>query len=221
MRRIEWLNLSSWKNIVAVATGRAHIVALKSDGTVNAVDTTRLNLMGQCDVSNWRDIVVIAAGKNYTVGVKADGTVVAAGRTWESEGDISQWTDIVAIIANTEAALGVKSDGTVVCTAEWYKCDDYKLFNSIDTLEQECKEANAELRRKEAEAEAELRRQEAERKRKEEEAKAKAEEEHRQRIAALEAERRPSRRSCPPSRGCSPAASAESWRPGWRKLRRS
>lgn len=78
---VEWLNLSSWKNIVAVATGRAHIVALKSDGTVNAVDTTRLNLMGQCDVSNWRDIVVIAAGKNYTVGVKADGTVVAAGRT--------------------------------------------------------------------------------------------------------------------------------------------
>lgn len=95
----------------------------------------------------------------------------------------------MAIIANTEAALGVKSDGTVVCTAEWYKCDDYKLFNSIDTLEQECKEANAELRRKEAEAEAELRRQEAERKRKEEEAKAKAEEERRQRIAALEAEK--------------------------------
>lgn len=167
--------LSSWRDIVALAAGEVHIVGLKSDGTVIATSMSGLDLnvkMG--DVSDWRDIVAIGAGKYYTVGLKADGTVVSAGHVF----DVPQWTDIVAIVAGVEAVLGLKSDGTVVCTAEWHKCDDYKLFNSFESLEQEREEAKAERKR-----------QEAERQRQEAEAKAKAEAERQAKIAALEAEK--------------------------------
>ncbi|MEH7252026.1 RCC1 domain-containing protein, partial [Neobacillus niacini] len=46
-------NVSSWRDIVAIAAGCAHTIGLKSDGTVVAVGD---NEYGQCDVSSWRGI---------------------------------------------------------------------------------------------------------------------------------------------------------------------
>ena len=104
-------DVSNWTDIVALSTGLAHTVGLKSNGTVVAVGQ---NLEGECDISDWTDIVAISAGTWSTFGLKANGTVVAIGSNEYDECDVSDWTDIVAINARTFRTVGLKADGTVV-----------------------------------------------------------------------------------------------------------
>ena len=105
------IDVSGWKDIVAISTVYDHTVGLKSDGTVVAVGA---NYDGEIDVSGWKDIVAISAGYDYTVGLKSDGTVVAVGYNNNGECDVSGWKDIVAISAGSHHIVGLKSDGTVV-----------------------------------------------------------------------------------------------------------
>ena len=55
--------------------------------------------------------------------------------------DVSGWADIVAVSTGNSHTVGLISDGTVVAVGDndYGKCDvsDWKLFNSLDTLEQE------------------------------------------------------------------------------------
>ncbi len=110
-------DVTSWTDIVAVASGEEHTIGLKSDGTVVAVGD---NYAGQCDVTGWTDIVAVSAGDWHTVGLKSDGTVVATEVTdnYLNSGqcDVSDWTDIVAVAAGYFHTVGLKSDGTVVTT---------------------------------------------------------------------------------------------------------
>jgi len=106
------LDVSSWRDIVAISAGRSHIVGLKADGTVVAVGEDELGC-GQLDVSGWRDIIAISAGEYCTVGIKANGTVVAVGADWGGQTDVSDWENIVAVITKG-GTVGLKEDGTVV-----------------------------------------------------------------------------------------------------------
>ena len=94
---------------------------------------------------------LIRAGSWYTVGLKSDGTVVAVGSNSLGQCDVEGWTDIVAVSAGARHTVGLKSDGTVVATkyigdSKYYhgQCDvkGWKLFNSLDTLEEERRDAN-------------------------------------------------------------------------------
>ena len=90
------------------------------------------------------------------MGLKSDGTVVATMFTGGSDiyygqCDVEGWTDIVAVSAGFSHTVGLKSDGTVVATkyigdSKYYhgQCDvkGWKLFNSLDTLEEERRDAN-------------------------------------------------------------------------------
>ena len=76
--------MSGWTDIVSVATGEGHTVALKANGRVIARGN---NKYGQCDVQEWTDIVQIAVSGNHTIGLKNDGTVLAVG--WNSHGPVS------------------------------------------------------------------------------------------------------------------------------------
>ena len=105
------IDVSGWRDIVAISAGADHTVGLKSDRTVVAVGR---NDFGQVFVSKWRDIVAISAGYGYTVGLKSDGTVVAVGRNDFEQVFVSKWRDIVAISAGYGHTVGLKSDGTVV-----------------------------------------------------------------------------------------------------------
>ncbi len=86
-------------NVVAVAAGAAHSLALKSDGTVvgwgwnnvgeatgtpttNSVDNLNFISAGQVRFGGevLRGVVSIAAGTSYSLALKKDGTVVAWGR---------------------------------------------------------------------------------------------------------------------------------------------
>ncbi len=98
-----------------VATGWAHTVGVKSDGSVVAVGD---NDLGQCDVSGWTDIVQVAAGGYHTVGLKSDGTVVAVGDNTYGRCEVDDWTQILQVAAGRYHTVGLKSDGTVV-VAGW------------------------------------------------------------------------------------------------------
>lgn len=49
------INVSDWKDIVAISAGKFHTVGLKADGTVVAVGW---NKNGQRNVSGWRNIIL-------------------------------------------------------------------------------------------------------------------------------------------------------------------
>ena len=97
-----------------ISAGFEHIVGLRSDGTVVAVDN---NDYGQCNTSNWSNIIAVSAGNDHTVGLKSDGTVVAVGYNVLDLRDITSWTDIVAISA-AFCTAGLRSDGTVVTSGD-------------------------------------------------------------------------------------------------------
>ena len=120
------------------------------------------------DVADWSDIVAISAETNHIVGLKADGTVVAAFLSDDPDNDhgqcdVSDWTDIVAISTGLGFTVGVKKDGTIVSAGDVFGMSKWKLFNNIDTLEEEISEAR-ELRKQREEQsrrEAEQKRAEA------------------------------------------------------------
>ena len=96
------------------------------------------------EAKHWRDIVAISLNHSHLIGLKADGTVVAAGYTGDGVGDVGDWKGIVAIATNSDHTIGLKADGTVMATMPEKsrpedECDvsGWKLFESLDTLEQE------------------------------------------------------------------------------------
>lgn len=108
-------NDGEWTDIVAIsaggrfpsnnASGRGHIVGLKSDGTVVAVGD---NSQGQCNIGEWTNIVAIAAGDFHTVGLTEDGRVLT---TQTDQSTVSTWTNIVAISAGYGTTLAVDNTG--------------------------------------------------------------------------------------------------------------
>lgn len=162
-------DVSEWADIVAIGASCRRTVGLKADGTVVAAG---YDIAGECDVSEWTDIVAVSAGFEHTVGLKADGTVVAVGDNAAGECEVTEWIDIVAVYAGNQHTMGLKSDGTVIdvgvedlspIISKW------RLFHSVDTIEEEAaalkwqeEERIAEARRKEAERIAVLKKQEEE-----------------------------------------------------------
>ena len=108
------------KDITAVSLGNSHIVALRTDGLVEAIGG---NNYGQCDTQRWRDIVAISAGIFHTVGLRGDGTVVATGYNDYGQCETRQWRDIVDISAGFCHTVGIKANGTVIAAgdkAKWH-----------------------------------------------------------------------------------------------------
>ena len=107
-------SFSLWAEIThrdTLSAGSYHTVALKTDGTVDAVGW---NSDGQCNFSGWTNCIAVSAGKTHTVGLNVDGTVVAVGRNEYGQCDVDDWQNIVAISAGKTHTVGLKADGTVV-----------------------------------------------------------------------------------------------------------
>lgn len=99
--------------IVAMAAGGSHNLALRSDGTVAAWG---LNDSGQCDVpADLANVVAVEAGGGHSLAVTADGTVWAWGNNDSGQGAVpGDLTGVVALAAGNNHNLALKSDGTVV-----------------------------------------------------------------------------------------------------------
>jgi len=100
-------------NVVTVAAGDFHCLALKADGTVMVWGD---NSYGQTNVpATATNVVTIAAGTDSCLAVRADGSVIAWGANNWGELNISgSATNVVAVAGAWYHCVAAKADGTVV-----------------------------------------------------------------------------------------------------------
>ena len=100
-------------NVVAVAAGEWHNLALKADGTLVAWG---VNNAGQASIpSDIGTVVAIATGGYHNLVVKPDGTVRAWGQNDFGQTDVPAGLNhVVAVAGGWTHSLALKSDGTVV-----------------------------------------------------------------------------------------------------------
>jgi alpha-tubulin suppressor-like RCC1 family protein len=147
---------SNSNNIVAIACGLNHSLALKKDGTVLAWGANFSGQLGNDDPnfsdkftpvavagSHSNNIVAIAGGLNHSLALKKDGTVLAWGSDEKGQlGDGTPLTDkttptpvvgasnIVAIAAGGLHSLALKSNGTM---QSWGEDEKEQLGNGATT----------------------------------------------------------------------------------------
>ena len=99
-------------NVVAIAGGGNHNLALKDDGTVTAWGN---NVYGQTNVPvDLTNVVAIAGGSSHSLALKKNGVVVAWGGNdyWQSDVPVDL-TNAAAIAAGGNHSLALKNNGTV------------------------------------------------------------------------------------------------------------
>ncbi len=100
-------------NVIAVAGGEGHSLALLANGTVVAWG---LNDHGQTNVpAGLTNVIGITAGHNHGLALRANGTVVAWGNNEYGQTNVpSGLTNVINIKAGNRHSLALKSDGKVV-----------------------------------------------------------------------------------------------------------
>ena len=100
-------------NIVAVAAGGVHSLALRADGTVVAWG---YNVDGECNIPlGLTNVVGISAGDFHNLALKSDGSVVAWGYDGDGECNVpSGLTNVIAVSAGGAHSLALKDDGTII-----------------------------------------------------------------------------------------------------------
>jgi hypothetical protein len=100
-------------NVVAIAAGEYHSLALQANGTVVAWGD---DVYGQANVpAGLMNVVAIAAGDYHSLALKNDGTVVAWGDNSLRETSVPPGlTNVVAITAGAYHSLALQANGTVV-----------------------------------------------------------------------------------------------------------
>jgi hypothetical protein len=100
-------------NVVAIAAGGDHGLALKSDGTV--VGWGRNDFGQASPPARLSNVVAIAAGGSHSLALRRDGTVVAWGDNESGQAiPPAGLSNVVAIAAGGWHSLALRSDGTVV-----------------------------------------------------------------------------------------------------------
>lgn len=101
------------QDVVAVATGGTHTLALRADGTVTGWGS---NNFGQITIpEGLTDVVAIAAGGSHSLALRVDGTVVAWGNSNDSQTKVpANLADVVAIAAYSNLSMALQGHGRVV-----------------------------------------------------------------------------------------------------------
>lgn len=117
------VTVSSLTNVVAVAGGENHSIALKSNGTVwtwgdnsngQLGDGTTINRNIPVQVSGISNVAAIAANWMHSVALKSDGTVWMWGRDYgTTPAQMGNLSNVVSIATGAYFVLALKNDGTV------------------------------------------------------------------------------------------------------------
>lgn len=104
---------SGLSNVVAIAAGGSHNLALTADGRVAAWG---LNNTGQSAVPpGLTAVVAIDAGANHSLALTSDGRVVAWGDNSYGKTNVpSELSNVVAIAAGSYHSLALRADGTLL-----------------------------------------------------------------------------------------------------------
>lgn len=100
-------------NVIALAAGYEHSLALQADGTVRAWGS---NGSGQSSVpSGLSQVVAISAGQSHSLALRTDGTVVAWGSNQQGQTGVpAALREVVAIAAGGNGSVALRADGTLV-----------------------------------------------------------------------------------------------------------
>lgn len=100
-------------DVVALAAGHFHTLALKRDGTVVGWGN---NDYGQLNTPvDINDVIAISSGRRHSLALKADGTVAVWGRNDYGQLNVPAGLDnVVAISAGGDFNLALRADGSVV-----------------------------------------------------------------------------------------------------------
>jgi len=110
-------NVPDGNEFIAVAAGKWHCLALKSDGSLVGWGYDN---HGECNVPAGNDYVDISAGAWHSIALKSDGSVVV----WGSDNlnqitDKPDGNDFVAIAAGDWHSLAIKTNGTIIGWGGW------------------------------------------------------------------------------------------------------
>ena len=100
-------------NVVAVAAGSSHSLALQSDGRVTGWGS---NDSGQTNVpANLSNVVAIAAGNAHSLALQSDGNVVAWGANNNGQLNVPVGlSNVIAVAAGSAHSMVLRNDGSVL-----------------------------------------------------------------------------------------------------------
>jgi sugar lactone lactonase YvrE len=99
-------------NVIAVAAGAWHSLALAANGQVWAWGN---DVNGQCDVPAGLNALAVAAGGYHSLAIRADGTVAAWGNNNYGQCNVpAHLSQVVAIAAGTWHSLALRANGQLV-----------------------------------------------------------------------------------------------------------
>ncbi len=101
-------NVPSGSDFVAVAAGRRHSLAVRSDGTLAAWGD---NDYGQTSVPSGSDFAAVSAGYWHSLALRSDGTLAAWGDNDLGQTNVPSGSDFVAVAAGRVHSLALRSDG--------------------------------------------------------------------------------------------------------------
>ncbi len=126
-------------NVLTVAAGAAHSLALQGDGSVVAWGD---NSCGQTNVpSDATNVVAIAAGDYHSLALRADGVLFAWGRNDFGQTNVpTAATNITSIAAGMGHSVATRSDGVIVAWGRNYEheTDVPGLFSTAATVASGC-----------------------------------------------------------------------------------
>lgn len=100
--------ISSWSNIVDIASGLNHVVAVDKNGRMYCVGD---NTNGECNLDEFTDIKNIYATPTGTIGVSNSGKIYYAG-LFVGTSKLKQYENILDVDASKDNLIILKEDGT-------------------------------------------------------------------------------------------------------------